>query len=152
MTLTGRSMMLEEGAHLREALATATTFDHLKAVTQSLEDHFLPYHAGDKLWSSPPDGNAHRLPFYPWLCQPYVRPAPEEHLKKMDLIRAEMKRARDEAAEPEAPAEGAISKKKLKKMARNSAKRARVGRQPLSPCSVTCPNPMVRKYWHFQLI
>jgi tRNA-dihydrouridine synthase 1 len=131
---------LEECVTLREALAKGSTLEDLKTMAHDLEKHFLPYYSGEKVWSPPTDSPLSQLPFPPWLCQPYVRPPPEDHLKKMELINSEMKRVRE--SDPQDLPEGTISKKKMKKLAKKPGKQFRVGREVLARCS-NCPNPLV---------
>ena len=134
------SLTLEECVTLREALAKGSTLEDLKTMAHDLEKHFLPYYSGQKVWSPPADSPVTQLPFAPWLCQPYVRPPPEDHLKKMELINSEMKRVREN--DPQDLPEGTISKKKMKKLAKKPGKQFRVGREVLARCS-NCPNPLV---------
>ncbi len=139
------SLALDECLSLREDLATATSLQDLKTMTQGLERQLAPYHTGERTWTPAPDAAAARLPLPPWLCQPYVRIPPEDHLKKMQhAIQVQAKRARDADSDDDAAAkEGHLSKKQLKKMARKAAKEARPGRQVMTPCP-NCPNLLVR--------
>ncbi|XP_032789190.1 tRNA-dihydrouridine(16/17) synthase [NAD(P)(+)]-like [Daphnia magna] len=136
-------LMLEECFHLRQALVDGTNLEDFKAVVVELEKHFTPYQQGLKPWTPPADHPSSRLPFPPWHCQPYVRPSPEEHKKKIQLIMAdEAKRKREEEDNGQEKPEGVLSKNKLKKLAklaRNPKKQARLARQDLVMCN-QCSN------------
>jgi len=131
----------DQSLHLRETLAKASTSDELKVMVSELKRLLAPYQSGAELWSPSPDHSLAKLPYPPWHCQPYVRPPPEEYLEKMKNIATQMKREREEGNSQQDPPEGALSKKKLKKLAKNPKKTFRVGRESLQPCS-SCPNPV----------
>ena len=137
------SLTWEKCLPLREALAKASSADQLRTVVQNIEECFQPYHSGAEVWSPPSDHSISKLPFPPWLCQPYVRLPPEEYIEKMKTISSQMKRARENGDGQEEPQEGALSKRKQKKLAKNPSKKFNAGREPLQPCSA-CPNPQVR--------
>merc|ERR1719216_407524 len=70
-------------------------------------------------WNQPPELIALKLKYPPWLCQPKVRPPPEEHLKKLHEIQAKEKTEQSNKSVSEGPV---LSKKKLKKLQRNPHK------------------------------
>jgi len=132
----------DKSLHLREVLAKGSTPEELKTVVDNLKELYLPYQSGAQEWSPPADHSLAKLPFPPWQCQPYVRLPPEEHVEKMKNIATQMKRAREEAGDNQQdPPQGGLSKKKLKKLAKNPNKQFRVGREVLQICNA-CPNPM----------
>lgn len=119
-----------------------------KVLVNELRDKYEPFHLGKLSWSETTELGTQNLVFPPWLCQPYVRMQPEEHLKKMvenksDERKVEKRHYEDVDGNP-------ISRKKMKKL-------RRIGRRPekpegvvcsksLSLCSATdCDNPLVGK-------
>ena len=92
------------------------------------------------------------MKYPPWLCQPYVRPTPEEHIKKMKEINEKEKSAiskrkleqADGLIKPNDSANGTgLSKKKLKKLERNPHKVFPTGPKCRHGCKLckTCKNP-----------
>jgi len=95
------------------------------------------------------------LRYPPWICQPYVRPTPEEYVKKMADIKEkqqkQMKRpspsAADDAAindDDDAEAttnNGQLSKRKQKKLERNPKMKFRQNSRENVAICVSCPNP-----------
>lgn len=118
-----------------------------------LKERMLCYANGDKEWEIPEELKVFNLKLPPWLCQPYVRPSPEEHLKKLSEVRA---REREKAARAstkrsnndvearesgtDGSSEGGMSKRKMKKLQRNPHKQFPHSRQYCKLCQ-TCPNP-----------
>ncbi|CAG0918426.1 unnamed protein product [Notodromas monacha] len=66
-------MMLPECKEKREILASGTSLVEFEEVVAGLKDLFLPYHHKEKEFF----GMNEKLPFPPWICQPYVRPPPK---------------------------------------------------------------------------
>lgn len=74
----------------RELIATGTSMVPFRQAVEALRERYEPVHRGEAPWPSamateaaqtePPSYDLH-LP--PWLCQPYVRTAPEEHRRHL---------------------------------------------------------------------
>ena len=150
-------MTLEECIPLRDALAKAWSFEEFRVVVDDLEKHFTPYVNGEKTWTPPSeDHHTARLSLPPWHCQPYVRMAPEDHIKKMELLSSEQKRKHEsmEKDNQEPAREGGMSKKKLKKLAKLAKKGPRGERleRPPEMC-IGCPNfPVLRLLFLFLVL
>jgi len=96
------------------------------------------------------------LRYPPWICQPYVRPTPEEYVKKMADIKEKQQRqmkrpspdaaaaaADEQAEETDSSGTGQLSKRKQKKLERNPNLKfadKRSSRENAPICS-GCPNP-----------
>ncbi|KFB38691.1 AGAP008484-PA-like protein [Anopheles sinensis] len=119
---------LKSNTALREQLASCHSVPEFRSVTSQLEEKYLPYHEGKKLWTgdeteedkadkdeSGTDQNLH-LP--PWLCQPYMRAPPEVHRQKL----AEARRLAEDPTREKRQFFDAhgneISRKRMKKMRR----------------------------------
>ncbi|XP_026472630.1 tRNA-dihydrouridine(16/17) synthase [NAD(P)(+)]-like [Ctenocephalides felis] len=76
-------MILPENAEQRSQLAVAQNVEEYSRIVSEIRIRYMPYYTGEKYWnlSAEPTYN---LVFPPWMCQPYVRPPPEEHLKKVE--------------------------------------------------------------------
>ncbi|KAG4070777.1 hypothetical protein HA402_011003 [Bradysia odoriphaga] len=81
-------MNLKTNSEIREALAVANKPNEFRDVIKALEDKFLPFHLGDKVYSDEPcsydtEFRSQEISFNlnlpPWLCQPYIRLEPNEH-------------------------------------------------------------------------
>ena len=60
--------------------------EKFRSVVQYLEEKYKPYHEGTLKWEPetvPGDFNM-KLP--PWLCQPYFRASPEDHIQKLEEL------------------------------------------------------------------
>jgi len=88
------------------------------------------------------------LRYPPWKCQPYVRPPPEEYVKKMAVIneREKSKKRPPEAATDQDGNSGSpddheqpMSKRKQKKLERNP--KLKFKSQENIPICLSCPNP-----------
>lgn len=67
-------MTLEDCLPYRDTLAKGWSLDVFREVVTNIEKHFAPYVSGEKTWSPPSDDHyTAKLPFPPWLCQPYVK-------------------------------------------------------------------------------
>uniref|UniRef100_A0A182LUH3 tRNA-dihydrouridine(16/17) synthase [NAD(P)(+)]-like n=1 Tax=Anopheles culicifacies TaxID=139723 RepID=A0A182LUH3_9DIPT len=94
-------MHLKSNAELREKLAGSHSVAEFRSVVIQLEQKYLPYHEGKKLWmgedendedndqpeedkASPTIKQDQNLHLPPWLCQPYMRAPPEVHRQKLE--------------------------------------------------------------------
>ncbi|XP_069987517.1 tRNA-dihydrouridine(16/17) synthase [NAD(P)(+)]-like [Penaeus vannamei] len=139
-------LCMPENFDLRYRLSKTSTLEEMVVVSRDLRDRMMPYHTGEKPWEPDPESDQAKLPFPPWVCQPYVRIPPEEHLKKIkeSQRKAQEKRQQEETEEDsegsgggggaggtgeggkrpigEDAVEADLSKKKKKKMSRNPRK------------------------------
>ncbi|XP_042225553.1 tRNA-dihydrouridine(16/17) synthase [NAD(P)(+)]-like [Homarus americanus] len=156
-------LCMSENFDLRYRLSKTSSAEEMVVVVQNLKDRMMPYYTGEKPWNPEPDGEQARLPMAPWLCQPYVRIPPEEHLKKIhesqrraqekQQMQQEEELANTEDSESngggepskrpitEESEETDLSKKKKKKMARNPRKSFDPPNDPYEKCG--CRNPKV---------
>lgn len=144
---------------VRAELANKSTLEDFRNVTKIIRERYEPFHEGLDVWKRNSDSYDLVLP--PWLCKPYERPSPEEHIKKMTELQNKQNEARKlerenggiSAKRPRADSEkekSKMSKKKHKKLLRfpekaNGVKRVIV----ICSSSKTCPNPMVTKNIRF---
>jgi len=127
---------------------------------ETLKERYLPYANGGKEWEEPEEVALFKLKFPPWVCQPYVRLAPHEHLEKMKKISEEqaVKKLNGEYAvkaeefiDANGENRGVLSKKKLKKLERNPHKRFKAERPVFIICGnekddgKKCPNSVGEK-------
>lgn len=83
----------------------------------------------------------------PWLCQPYIRPAPEEHKK---IIEEKVRKAEDPNTIKRQYFDNEgneISRKKMKKLRRKNRRPAKpegIPERRIEAC-VQCGNPLVSK-------
>lgn len=152
-------LSMPENFDLRHRLSKTSTADEMMVVVKDLRERMTPYCTGDKPWTPDPGSDQARLPMPPWLCQPYVRIPPEEHLRKIQESqrRAQEKQQQQQQQEKEDDSEGStggeaskrpmvddseetdLSKKKKKKMARNPKKSFDAPSDPYDKCA--CKNP-----------
>lgn len=85
---------MPENFDIRHRLSKTSTATEMVEVVEMLKERMEPYSTGERPWTPEPDSDQTRLPFPPWLCQPYVRIPPEQHLKK---IKESQKRALEKA-------------------------------------------------------
>eukprot|EP00095_Tigriopus_kingsejongensis_P002930 maker-scaffold1588_size34843-snap-gene-0.15 protein:Tk02930 transcript:maker-scaffold1588_size34843-snap-gene-0.15-mRNA-1 annotation:"GF22874" len=133
-------LQIKDNFDVRQIIAKGSSLGEFREAVITLKDKYLPYHTGEKAWECPEELQVFKLSFHPWLCQPYVRPPPEEHLKKMKEIeeRAEVPKrppslVLDQDGNP-------ISRKKQKKMERNPFKNFTHAREQCVLCQ-SCHNP-----------
>lgn len=130
---------------MRQVIAKGNTLAAFRDAVATLKERLAPFHEGREEFEAPEEIRAFRLKFPPWICQPYVRPPPEEHLKKVNEIREREKAANlAEKRAADAGDEAAISKRKLKKMEKNPNRKFPHARANCKICQ-NCPNPAGQK-------
>ena len=140
-------LQMKENFDVRQVIAKGGSLEAFRQGVATIKERMLPYHEGAKEFVAPDEIKNFKLKFPPWICQPYVRPPPEEHLKKVNEIREREKAAmaaEKRAAEAEFGVEGAVSKRKQKKMEKNPNKKFPHARENCKICA-TCPNPAGQK-------
>lgn len=141
----------------RERIAKGHTVTEFRAVVDVLRERFEPYHEGQALYVPEPvdggDENDQNLSLPPWICQPYIRMEPTEHI----ALLAEKKRIAEDPAHEKQDyfdSDGQqISRKRMKKLRRVSRKpnagnnlRTKGERRPLLMCTKqNCMNPKGHK-------
>ncbi|XP_072751242.1 tRNA-dihydrouridine(16/17) synthase [NAD(P)(+)]-like isoform X3 [Anoplolepis gracilipes] len=129
---------LTENQEERENLATNSSMEAFKKVVYTLRDRYLPYHEGHLTWQI--EKTDYNLELPPWLCRPYIREPPREHIQKSQSISQDALRKREYKDEDG----NEISRKRSKKL-------KRIARRPNRPTSVlkrnsdrchACPNPL----------
>ena len=78
---------------MRQVMAKGNNLAAFRDAVATLKERLMPFHEGVEEFEAPEEIKAFRLRFPPWICQPYVRPPPEEHLKKVNEIREREKAA-----------------------------------------------------------
>nr|XP_022912179.1 tRNA-dihydrouridine(16/17) synthase [NAD(P)(+)]-like isoform X1 [Onthophagus taurus] len=117
-------LSISSNNQLRIRLGAANTLDQFKCIVSELKDLYQPYHDGKLVWDETHEKGSFNLILPPWLCQPYVRLPPEEHLKKV-----EEKKANEDLNSKrhyEDSDGNLISRKKMKKL-------RRINRRPPKP-------------------
>ena len=104
-----------------------------------MKSRYIAFHLKEKTWEGAPELEVFNLQFPPWLCQPYVRPPPDEHLKKLEEIKEKQKEERKRASDTDEDP-NRLSKRKMKKMERNPHKTFSKNRENCPLCE-NCPNP-----------
>lgn len=74
---------------IRIQLGAANVLTEFKRIVIELKSKYEPYHKGDISWGNNVDANTQNLILPPWLCQPYIRILPEEHIEKVEKKRKE---------------------------------------------------------------
>lgn len=77
-------LSIPKNNNLRIQLGAANTLTEFKRIVNVIKDLYEPFHEGDKVWQDTTEPDSENLILPPWLCQPYVRACPEEHLKKVE--------------------------------------------------------------------
>ena len=154
---------------MREIVAKGANLEDFRRAVVGLRERYLPFHTGDSEFELPEELEIFNLDHPPWICQPYVRPAPEVYLEKMRKIAEEEKKEREEqkkavpldenkrSAEDE-KGEPVLSKTKRKKLEKKAMKdkwkemhRKRIDYQTCgtedceNPCSKKCPYLLCRQ-------
>lgn len=78
------SLSLPENNELRIKLGSANTLQAFKNIVVEIRDIYSPYHEGKLKWEQTTEEGSLNMVLPPWLCQPYVRIPPDEHLKKIE--------------------------------------------------------------------
>ena len=77
----------------------------------------------------------------PWICQPYVRPPPEDYVKKMaEINEKEKQKKRPSPTAGDDDQQQQLSKRKQKKLERNPKLKIGGQRENIPICTL-CPNP-----------
>lgn len=143
-------LSLPENAAERQGIAKGQSLADFRQTVLTLRDRFLPYHNGLKVYVDTTD-DTYDLRLPPWLCQPYVRIPPEEHLRKLADKQTKNdeqplvgeKRSLEETEEDSPTLQ--LSKKKLKKLQHNQKVKTNPhARKCQEKCS-ECANPLGQK-------
>ena len=118
-------------------IAKGQSFSEFRQAVVMIKDKYLAFHEGKESYEEPDELRVFKLKHPSWICQPYVRPPPEEHLKKMEEIKE--RQSKDPKRKPEEQ-NGGLSKRKMKKIERNPNKTFSKARENCKLC-LTCPNP-----------
>ena len=79
-------LQIKTNSHIREIFAKGQTFEEFRMASEMIKEIYLPYYEKDHdSWQNPEELNIFNLKYPPYICQPYVRPSPEEHLKVHQL-------------------------------------------------------------------
>lgn len=143
-------LALKQNEAIRSEIATAQSLQQFRSCVNRLKEAFEPYHMGHAVWindnESPKDYN---LSLPPWICQPYIRRAPEEHIEF--LAQKEKEAAEREKTDYFDDDGRKISKKVLKRLKRAAQKqntdglRQRQTARGFELCNaIKCSNPTVR--------
>ena len=75
-------LQIKTNSHIREIFAKGQTFEEFRMASEMIKEIYLSYYEKDHdSWQNPEELNIFNLKYPPYICQPYVRPSPEEHLK-----------------------------------------------------------------------
>ena len=135
-------LQMKSNADIRQIFAKGQRLDDFRRGVDLVKERFEAFHSGEKEFEKPDELKTFTMRALPWICQPYQRPPPEVHLKKVEEIRAKEKRQREQEDEKENGAEesGQMSKRKQKKLEKNPNKKFPHNRKGCAICE-TCPNP-----------
>ena len=137
-------LQIKTNFHIRDMFAKGQSFEEFRHASEMIRDIYLPfYEKSHESWQNPEELKAFNLKYPPYLCQPYVRPPPEEHLKKMETINEIQKEERSKRPLDENvdTSGGGLSKRKMKKLERNPRIKGPRPRDSLLMCVGSCPNP-----------
>lgn len=82
-------LSITENNSLRIQLGAANTLNEFKRIVNELKNKYKPYHEGEITWKNTVEVDTQNLMLAPWLCQPYIRILPEEHIRKVEEKRKE---------------------------------------------------------------
>lgn len=138
---------LQENTSDRSILASAQNLDDFRLVSRNIKTKYLPYHTGEKQFST--DDHNYNLSLPPWICQPYVRITPEEHKIKLNQTQdcsLTVKRVHEDLDG------NAITRKKMKKLRRIMRRPPKPDHLPSRTGEIcvaqNCPNPLGSKCVH----
>lgn len=77
-------LSIPENNPLRVELGAANTLDQFKEIMKRIQEMYEKFHLGKEVWKDCTEEGTQNLILPPWLCQPYVRDTPENHVKKME--------------------------------------------------------------------
>lgn len=142
-------LSLPENNPLRIELGAANTLGQFKDITNKIRLMYEPHHIGEKPWEHTAEPHSQNLILPPWLCQPYVRDTPENHVKKVEVKRqeAEDKLVEGNKRQYEDTDGNPISRKKMKRLRRilrRPEKPDNCPERPMEKCS-SCENPLGSK-------
>ncbi len=139
-------LLIKDNADVRQMVAKGSDLGAFREAAETIRERLLPYELGEKEWKAPEELNRFILKYPPWICQSYVRPPPEEHLKHMQEVREREKiKAEEFAKKRESETdEDFISRKKQKKLDKNPNKKFPHARENCKLCA-KCPNPAGQK-------
>lgn len=63
--------------------------EQFRIIVNELKNVYEPYHEGLKRWENGMEEGTQNIVLPPWLCQPYIRDTPENHIKKVEEKRVE---------------------------------------------------------------
>jgi len=131
-------LKLKENFDVREKVAKAALLTDFREAIATLKAKYIDYHTGLKEYEPPEELKIYNLKFPPWICQPYVRPPPEEYLEKLKKIQDE-EHIKRRQGDLDSPGENGMSKKQKKRMEKNQHKMSK----KVEYCQkcVTCGNP-----------
>nr|XP_020670285.1 tRNA-dihydrouridine(16/17) synthase [NAD(P)(+)]-like [Pogona vitticeps]XP_020670293.1 tRNA-dihydrouridine(16/17) synthase [NAD(P)(+)]-like [Pogona vitticeps] len=133
---------LQVHQHLRDELAKVKTLEGLTAVSRELKLHCQKEIAQLKEEENPKGG----LPFFHWICQPYLRPGPKETSKENGTGGTEGSTRGKRALEDEEDGSSdSLSKNKQKKKLRNPNKTFDPSLKPKYAKCDQCGNPKGNK-------
>ena len=133
-------LQIKSNFDVRQIIAKSSDLQSFGMGVAMIKERFLPYHNGEKDWQEPDELKVFKLKIFPWLCQPYVRPSPEEHLQKMKTLREAEKSEKSKRTSDMSSLPDGMSKRKMKKLERNPHKKFPHNRENCQLC-VNCPNP-----------
>lgn len=140
---------MEENFDLRGMLGKGKSLECFEDITLALKQRFEPYFLGIKDWTPPDNHLLLKLPFPPWLCQPYERPPPTltTPMSKVDKKFTGVD-LEDRSTHPKSSSQNFVSRKQLKRMKTKTAVNPRIRNNPkLVLCSSPdCFNVCVRLF------
>lgn len=140
---------LRPNAYLREKLATSREDVQLREIVSTLKEKYEPIHNGEQLYVPEESVDSleeddYNLNLPPWICQPYIRLAPEVHKK---TIEEKVKIAEDPNTEKRKYFDddgNQISRKKAKRLIKKARKPHRpegAHERNIESCPI-CTNPL----------
>lgn len=128
-------LLLKENLDLRIDLANANSMEEFRAVSQKLENKYLPFHNGEEIWTPLEEMLTYDVKLPPWICQPYVRPPYSVTLQKLADAQKRSEAEKREYFDEEG---NQISRKKLKKLEKKQRRKA--GKVPQEKPTIVCSN------------